>query len=94
VYLQPADHSLARKEVVYQRSPDMNEGERDGRPPAVSRRHVARTAESGHDLLLAVATAPGRDGPRPSPAGQALHEASERLEAVSGPHHQAALGRL
>src|SRR5262245_25045519 len=82
------------KEVVYHRSPDLYEGERDGIPPGVSRPHAARTAVSGHDLLLAVATAPSCDGPCPSPAGQALHEAFPRPKAVSWPHPQTPLRRL
>src|SRR6266545_6891033 len=45
--------------MVYHRSPDMHEGERDGRPPAVSRPPLAWTAVSGPDLLLAVAPPPG-----------------------------------
>jgi hypothetical protein len=87
-------HPPPEPAVGYHRSPDMHEGGRDGRPPAVSRPQTARTRGSGHDLLWAVATAPSSTGPRPSPACQVLHEAFARPEVVSGPYHQATLCQL
>jgi hypothetical protein len=76
------------KRVVYHRFL-IWKGKRHGRRPAFPRAPAPGAAVAVRDLVLAVVKAPRRAMPSPWPARQAISEACDTPEAVSGPHHKA-----